>query len=589
MAIEPVGLLECLKEDLARQKLPCDGGDFWPGISIQEAAAVNLVNAFLKKLSSGRNVVTDNRALEKFLACNRACAEWMPDMSVVDTKLEIILGTVRQYLDDFWHRDGLDLVSSDFDVLERGALGPGVSIGSRGNDFYSKLFASPLSVSDLPLYLAYKLYIWNLPEWSIAEQIRMLAYGEPNVTASSRLSFVPKNDEISRCICIEPTLNVFYQLGLGRILEDRLAERFGISLATQPLVNRSLARLGSITDGLATLDLSSASDSISTNMLRYLLPKRFMHFLERYRSTAVDVKGRGTVPLGMISTMGNGYTFPLQTMLFSAVVLACLKWRGIPVRPGPSFAHWPVSKPDAGHSTRASDLWSVFGDDIICPAACAEDVVKTLTFLGFKVNQDKSFVKGPFRESCGSDFFNGSEIRGVYVKTLKTPEARYSVINLLTRFSTKTGISLTRTLRLLVNSVDKLLVPPWEDYSSGIHVSSRMSRDLRLDSNGTRVYYARVPCPVKTRFNEGYIVVPRGRKSLIYNPPGLLISLLQGSIQSSSCAVRVDNVRYRTKRRLAPSWEPVAVSRPESADFGLDWGRWNAVVESLEISGLLRA
>ncbi len=583
MAIEPVGLLECLKQDLVSQGLPSDGGDLWPGIGIQEAAAVSICNSFLKKLRTGRNAETDNRALEKFLACNRACSEWVPDMSVVDVKLEVILGTVRQYLDDFWHRDGLDLISGDFDVLERGALGPGTSIGSRGNDFYSKLFASPLTVSDNALYLAYKLYIWNLPEWSIADQIRTLEYGETSVTASSRLSFVPKNDEISRCICIEPTLNVFYQLGFGRILEDRLAERFGISLATQPFVNRSLARLGSITDGLATLDLSSASDSISCSMLRYLLPKRFMHFLERYRSTAVDIKGRGTVPLGMISTMGNGYTFPLQTMLFSAVVLACMKWRGIPSRPGPSFSHFPVKRPDPDYSTRASDLWSVFGDDIICPSVCTEDVVRTLTFLGFKVNQDKSFVKGPFRESCGSDFFNGSEIRGVYVKTLNTPEARYSVINLLARFSTRTGILFPRTLRLLINSVDKLLVPPWEDHSSGIHSSSRMADSLKRDSNGTRVYFARVPCPVQIRFKDGRVVVPRGRKPLIYNPPGLLVSLLQGSIRSESTAVRVDRVRYRTKRRLAPSWEPCVLSRPESNDYGLDWGRWNAVVEALEI------
>lgn len=584
MSIRPVALLECLKEDLAEAGLPTEGGEFWPGIGIQEAAAVNLLNSFLKKLRTGRTADTDNRALEKFLACNRACEEWVPDMSVMDTKLEIIIGTVRQYLDDFWHRNGLDLIGSDFDVLERGALGPGVSIGSRGNDFYTKLFSSPLTVSDLPLYLAYRLYIWNLPEWSIAEQIRYLEYGEACVVKSSRLSFVPKNDEISRCICIEPTLNVFYQLGLGRILEDRLAERFGISLATQPFVNRALARLGSITDGLATLDLSSASDSISVSMLRFLLPKRFMHFLERYRSTAVDVKGRGTVPLGMISTMGNGYTFPLQTMLFSAVVLACLKWRGIPSRPGPSFSHYPVRSPDPAHSTRASDLWSVFGDDIICPSACAEDVVNTLTFLGFKVNQDKSFVKGPFRESCGSDFFNGSEIRGVYVKTLSTPEARYSVINLLTRFSTKTGIRLRRTIRALVNTVDYLVVPPWEDYSSGIHVPETMSRHLPVDKNLSRNYYARVPSPKKVRFKDGYVVVPRGCKQRIWNPPGLLISFLQGSISSASCGLREEFVRYRTKRMVAPSWEPSSIVRPESNDFGLDWGQWaTTVIDALEI------
>lgn len=566
MAIEPVDLMQCLKEDLACQSLPTHGGDFWPGISIQEAAAVSIVNSFLKKLKVGRTNETDKAALLKFLACNHACGEWKVDVPLQrDTKLEIILGTVRQYLDDFWHRRGYDLCDNDLDVLERGALGPGVSIGSRNNDFYSKLFSSPLSVSDPRLYYWYRKYIWSLPEWSIAEQIRSLDYGEPNVITSSRLSFVPKNDEISRCICIEPTLNVFFQLGFGRILEDRLHERFGISLSSQPFKNRALARLGSITDGLATLDLSSASDSISTSMLQWLLPRNFYKFLVRYRSVAVDVKGVGTVPLNMISTMGNGYTFPLQTIIFSAVVSACMAFRGIPSK-----------------STRASEQWSVFGDDIICPALCAQDVVNTLTFLGFTVNRDKSFVRGPFRESCGSDFFNGSDIRGVYVKTLRTPEARYSVINLLNRFSTKTGINLERTVGRLLSTVDYLPVPPWEDFSSGIHVPEVLSRNLPFDkATYSRIYYARVPVTKYIRFRDRHIVVPRGNESLSYNPPGLLVSLLQGSIKSGACGVRYDPVRYRTERRSTSSWMPGVPSSHESQDYGLDWGQWQTALLEL--------
>ncbi len=582
MAIEPVALLQCLQSDLSSQGLPSlPGVEFWPDITLREAAAQNLLNAFLKKLRVGRTEETDARALAKFLACNDACGNWRVDLSIMDTKLEIILGTIRQYLDDFWHRGGYDLVDHDYDVLARGALGPGVSILSLGNDFYSKLFSSPLSVSGRHLYDMYRRYIWNLPEWSIAEQIRTIDFGEANVAASSRLSFVPKNDEISRCICIEPTLNVFYQLGLGRILEDRLRERFGISLRDQPFKNRALARLGSITDGLATLDLSSASDSISLHMLLYLLPKKFLYFLERYRSKGVDVKGRGTVELNMVSTMGNGYTFPLQTIIFSAVVTACMAFRGIPVGTGSSMGslQWP---PKNTWSARASELWSVFCDDIIFPSACAEDVVRTLNFLGFNVNRDKSFVKGPFRESCGSDFFNGSDIRGVYVKTLKTPETRYSVINMLTRFSTKTGIDLSRTIRLLINSVDQLFVPPWEDFSSGIHVPYSLAKSLPIDKDTqSRIYFARIPVGKKIFVKNGRVVVPRRCKPLIYNPPGLLVSFLQGSVKSEMIGVRYDPVSYRTKRRIAPSWDVAGLSKHESQDYGLDWGRFQTVLESI--------
>jgi hypothetical protein len=521
-----------------------------------------LSNSFLKKLGTGRTAGTDHAALLKFLACNMACKEWSLDVSLLDTKTEIILGSLRRILDNFWHKEGFPLVDSPLYVLDQCALGPGLTVGTLGNDFYTKLFASPLSVSDPSLYSWYRAYILRVPYWSAAEQNRKHDHGDPCVSPNSRLSFVPKNDEISRCICIEPTLNGLFQLGLGRILEKRLHGLFGIDLKSQQFKNRALARLGSITDGLATLDLSSASDTISLKMLEYLLPASFLRELVRYRCPKVEVKGRGTVDLDMISTMGNGYTFPLQTTIFSAVVLACLEWRGIP-----------------SNSSRASELWSVFGDDIICPAVCAADVVAILHLLGFRVNQDKSFVKGPFRESCGSDFFNGSDIRGVYVKTLRTPEARYSVFNLLTRFSTRTGIQLRRTLRTLLDSVQDLRVPPWEDFSSGIHVPHNLAREVFDIDTQSQCYWARVVNAKKIRVKDGRIVVPRGCKQRTYNPDGLLVSFLQGSVSSGSIGLREETPRYRTRRRVAPYWGWHDVSSYESRDYGLDWARWQTVLE----------
>lgn len=563
MAISPFALQQCLTEDLLSQGLPIEG-DFWPGMTIRQAAACSIANSLLKKLSTGRTTETDQKALEKFLVCNRACEEWSLDVSKLDTKTEILLGSTRRILDDFWHKEGYPLVDSPLYVLDQCALGPGLTVGSLGNDFYTKLFSSPLSVSDLSLYRWYRRYIMRIPYWEEAEQCRISSHGDPYVVPSSRLSFVPKNDEISRCICIEPTLNGLFQLGLGRILERRLHGVFGISLQSQPFKNRALARLGSITDGLATLDLSSASDSISTKMLQYLLPSSFLYELERYRSPSVDIKGRGTVGLGMVSTMGNGYTFPLQTIIFSSVVVACMSWRGIPP-----------------NSERASELWSVFGDDIICPRACAPDVVAILQLLGFKVNHDKSFVEGPFRESCGSDFFMGSDIRGVYVKTLRTPEARFSVINLLTRFSTRTGIDLSRSIKYLLDTVPKILVPPWEDFSSGIHAPLSCVRGVFDINTQSQVYWARVPKPRLIRIKHERVVVPRGCKQRAYNPSGLLVSFLQGSVHSGAIGVREDFVRYRTKRRVAPSWGWHDVSSYESRDYGLDWERWQAVLESV--------
>lgn len=71
-----------------------------------------------------------------------------------------------------------------------------------------------------------------------------------------KLNFVPKNARVSRAICVEPMLNTMFQLGIDRIMRERL-KRFGVDLSDQE-VNKNLARKGSFTGDLATLDLSSA-------------------------------------------------------------------------------------------------------------------------------------------------------------------------------------------------------------------------------------------------------------------------------------------------------------------------------------------
>lgn len=453
------------------------------------------------------------------------------------------------------------MVDTDIDVLEKARFGPGSNIDAKGESFYAKFFSSPLTVTDSSLYNWYKRDIAKFPDWEEAEANRLSLFGDSVQRTSNRLTFVPKNDKISRTICVEPTLNTYFQLGFAQILEDRLLERFGISLTTQPDRNRELARLGSLSDSLSTIDLESASDSISASMLRQMLPPDFLWWLTRYRSKEVEVKGRGTVKLDMISSMGNGYTFPLQTILFCCVVAACFAVKGI---------------------ARTSTNWGVFGDDIICPSSLTKNVIDTLAYLGFKVNSDKTFVEGPFRESCGADFFRGVNIRGVYVKSLDTCEARYSVINQLIRFSTRTGIFLPRTVGRLLDSVDYLPVPAWEDYSSGIHVPPSFSRSLVTDGDtGGKFYHCRIPRVDKIRFEHKRVVVPKGRKPLVYSPEGVLTSILQGSVRSMAMGVRRESdarLRYTTERRVTSSWGLTVLPKTPFVERILDWRRWESVV-----------
>ena len=57
-----------------------------------------------------------------------------------------------------------------------------------------------------------------------------------------------------------------------------------------------------------------------------------------------------------------------------------------------------------------------YGDDIICRQTDALLLVELLRFIGFRTNVDKTFLFGPFRESCGSDYYEGVDIRPVFIE-----------------------------------------------------------------------------------------------------------------------------------------------------------------------------
>lgn len=564
MVIQPEVLASCLRTDLRNAGRTLESA-LYPGISIPDAFAVSITNSLTKKFVSKKAADADVKARDKFLACNIACKNWSPRSHLWDTRIETLFGLLRQACYEFWWIDGLTSVCDHHNqILDEGRVGPGANIEARGGSSYAKLFSSKLSVSDLSLYNMYKHYIRSFPEWSIADQIREMHFGGASVMTSSRLSFVPKNDEISRCICTEPTLNTWFQLGFGRLLERRLRTRFGISLDRQPDRNRDLARFGSITDRLVTIDLSSASDSISMGMAEMVFPPELMRWLRKLRTPSVDIKGVGTIPLSMVSTMGNGFTFPLQTMLFACVVTACYKFRGITPR----------------ETAGVGEHWGVFGDDIICSRECARDVIDLLGFLGFTVNSDKTFVEGPFRESCGADFFKGVNIRGVYVKDTSTPASLYVAINQLTRFSARSGIYLKDTIGCLMDQIRQpLVVPPWEDMSAGVHYSQPPCGSWRkLEQQYT--YQCLVAKPPRYRLMDDHIVVPSGAKRLIYNPSGLLMSVLLHEVNSSSIGFRTEHVKWVKKRRYTSNW--FVPPRPEGIPYGdrnMDWRSWRSCVE----------
>lgn len=508
--------------------------------TVNQVSCFNLKNSLLKKFNpeDRPSDLACDAALKKFLAINTSCADWKPAFeSSLD---EMLIGEVKNSLYNFWFVDGISPVISDLrEVYLEGRAGPGASISARGTDFYTKMFDSPLSCTK------------HLPElWERcvsmgglsfeAEASRLSTYGY-DVVSSNRLSFVNKTTTVARGICTEPTLNMWFQLGVGRLLEKRLSRKFRIRLDSQPDLNRVLARTGSIDGTLCTIDLESASDSMSLSMLRYMLPRSFMAILEMFRCESTILPTGSVLPLNMVSTMGNGYTFPLQTILFAAVVIGVAKY---------------CQKDGTFRSPLDGTNFGVFGDDIICPHQIYRRVHRVLTILGFRVNTDKTFVEGPFRESCGADYFNGVNVRGVYIKKLHSRQDLFVAINTLNRWSAKSGVPLPNTVRYLASFTGRSCpVPLDESDDAGIHTPTRFLTTIKRNKVGAIHYIGWYPVEYAFYILGSCVWTFRDQVRRSYNPAGLYISLLGGYIRGERVLLRQRRVRYSAKHKYTPRWD----------------------------------
>lgn len=210
------------------------------------------------------------------------------------------------------------------------------------------------------------------------------------VVPGSVLFTVPKTTEIDRVAAKEPGLNMFCQKGIGDFIRRRLKSTLGVDLNDQSK-NQRLAKHGARSRELATIDLSSASDLISHQLVFALLPLDWFHLLNDVRSQVIEVEGE-IHDLNMFSSMGNAFTFELESLIFWALTNAIAYFAGV------------------------RGTISVFGDDIICPRQIAGLLARVFSFLGFKVNAKKSFWRGPFRESCGKHYHDQVDVTPFYIK-----------------------------------------------------------------------------------------------------------------------------------------------------------------------------
>jgi len=307
-------------------------------------------------------------------------------------------------------------------IYDNCGFGPGANVGVTGNatSILRKLSAERWTCSPKALRHAYAA-IHRHPQ--VREALYPGHFGFSSGSASldreifkkrvltcdyNKIAFVPKTVKTHRGIAVEPLLNLFVQKGIDTVMRQRLL-RVGIDLSDQSR-NQRMAREGSLCleDYFCTIDLSAASDSISTRLVQLLLPPAWYDIMSDTRSEHYLLEGTQSAYKKFCS-MGNGFCFPLETLIFCAACHACGAGR-----PGLDY--------------------SVYGDDIIVRKSVADKVVSLLSFIGFSTNKEKTFLEGPFRESCGADSFAGKDVRPFTLDfALDSVESVFKFLNLSTR------------------------------------------------------------------------------------------------------------------------------------------------------------
>lgn len=282
-----------------------------------------------------------------------------------------------------------------------GRFGPGATVTDKAREstVAHKMSTNP---SLTPNALGF-LVPWIGTQWASASA----ALGRrPSFVRGNSFFTVPKNSRALRCCAKEPSVNGFYQLGLGRVMKERL-RRVGINLKDGKGIHMQVACSASKTGAFATIDLTSASDCLATEVVNFCVPRGWYHALSDLRSPMTRVNGRW-YRLEKFSSMGNGFTFELETTIFTAI--ACVAAR------------------EGGHLGEPGVDVFVYGDDIIVPTDVQESTIAALKFFGFTTNARKTYVDGPFRESCGGDYFEGQAVRPYYLES--DPDEPHKLISL---------------------------------------------------------------------------------------------------------------------------------------------------------------
>lgn len=407
-------------------------------------------------LPSSVNTDPEGKALSTFLASERKCSrmnrvfELFNKRSPYESYLAKMRSVIRYIIGDAPN------ISA---VNDRAGFGPGASVGLSGSSLHvGKKLTTEWTVTPSAMTYAYNAVVSH-------DQFRYLLYEKEHgyyciddnrtfdkfrsrlaYVTHNNISFVLKTARTYRTIGKEPLLNGYLQKGVDTDWKNNLL-RFGINLKSQKR-NQEMAREGSLDDSeesFVTIDLKSASDCGSIGLVRNLFPEDWFGFLNSIRSKDYMLYGK-LYQYHKFCSMGNGFCFPLETLVFTAACesVGCGK-------PGIDY--------------------SIFGDDIVVRKKHAAKVIWLLSKLGFSVNKEKTFIQGPFRESCGADWYLGENVRPFTLDfKLDSVESIFKILN-LTKGSSSTEAFFKSVRPFLFSLLDesfRLVRPFTGNADSGI-------------------------------------------------------------------------------------------------------------------------
>jgi hypothetical protein len=301
---------------------------------------------------------------------------------------------------------------------------------------------------------------YALPSWRFYNEIvGEVDFLEPGQERPVEVVLVPKTLKTPRIIAIEPTCMQYMQQALSNefvaLLEnDRIGRNARPNVIcgqigfSDQMPNRHLAREGSLNGSLATLDLSEASDRVSVEHVFDLTLSWPLLYeaLMATRSEKAQVPGHGIITISKFASMGSALCFPIEAMVFLTVVYFGIEQE--------------LKRPLTRHDVKSmAGSVRVYGDDIIVPVDYVYAVISALELFGFKINANKSFWNGKFRESCGGDYYDGHDVTPVKVRrkfptSLRDVEEVQSLVALRNLFYTN---GLWKTARHLDLAIGKVL------------------------------------------------------------------------------------------------------------------------------------